>query len=143
MTTIAELRKMLEAATPTEYEEAEWNSDGGLICVGEEVLGSFDDINADKAKLVVALRNLAPSLLDALAAAGEIAEYVAHDLMCILSRQNAGRPTADGGYELMFDQKWYQSRPVDETPKCQCGLSAAFARFDNATKGLKRTIKSG
>jgi len=53
----------------------------------------------------------------------EIAGYTEHEWRCILSRCSAGRPTKDGGYENKFDGKWYQSRPVDKTPKCTCGLS--------------------
>lgn len=33
-----------------------------------------------------------------------------------------GGPTEDGGYRQKYKGKWYQSKPVDETPKCDCGL---------------------
>ena len=48
--------------------------------------------------------------------------YVMHDRDCILSHWEAGESTDDGGYRSMYRNKWYQTRPVDETPKCTCGL---------------------
>ncbi len=59
--------------------------------------------------------------------AGALAEYGGHNWRCILSYQEAGEPTEDGGYRTMYKGKWYQSRPVDETPKCECGLDEALA----------------
>ena len=53
--------------------------------------------------------------------------YVCHDDDCILAMASAGRPTKDGGYEVKYSGKWYQTRPVDETPKCNCGLNKAVA----------------
>lgn len=52
--------------------------------------------------------------------------YGSHQWNCILSRWHAGEPTPDGGYRNMFDDKWYQVRPVDETPKCGCGFTEAL-----------------
>lgn len=52
--------------------------------------------------------------------------YGAHDSNCILSFWSAGEPTPDGGYRTMYKGKWYQTRPVDETPKCECGLEQAL-----------------
>lgn len=52
----------------------------------------------------------------------EILAYTQHDNDCILSMFEAGRPIANGGYEQKYKGKWYQSRPVDKTPKCECGL---------------------
>ena len=57
---------------------------------------------------------------------GKVREYVDHADTCIRSHYNAGRPTADGGYEVQYGDKWYQSRPIDQTPKCQCGLDEAL-----------------
>jgi hypothetical protein len=53
-------------------------------------------------------------------------DYVRHDENCIRSHASAGEPTEDGGYRQKFSGKWYQSRPVDETPKCDCGLEVVF-----------------
>jgi len=50
-------------------------------------------------------------------------EYGHHDKRCILSRWEAGRYTSDGGYEMKYAGKWYQSRPKNEIPKCTCGLT--------------------
>lgn len=33
----------------------------------------------------------------------------------------------DGGYRTKFAGKWYQSLPVNEEPKCDCGLDEARA----------------
>ena len=65
--------------------------------------------------------------------AGKLAEglnnFEQHDLTCILSQWSQGRPTENGGYETMYAGKWYQNRPVDETPKCQCGLDQALSLY--------------
>lgn len=53
-----------------------------------------------------------------------------HDRDCIRSQWSAGEPTKDGGYRQKLAGKWYQSRPIDKTPKCDCG-------FDEAIKALK------
>lgn len=53
-------------------------------------------------------------------------DYVVHTDRCILSCWEAGEPTPDGGYRSKFAGKWYQSKPVDETPKCNCGLDEVF-----------------
>ncbi len=52
----------------------------------------------------------------------EIMEYIEHKKECILSQWSAGRPTADGGYESKIGGKWYQVKPINKTPKCNCGL---------------------
>lgn len=48
-------------------------------------------------------------------------EYAEHG-NCILSFWEAGEPTSDGGYRTKYLGKWHQSRPVNEEPKCECGL---------------------
>lgn len=57
----------------------------------------------------------------------KLEDYVQHTNRCILSFWEAGEPTPDGGYRSKFAGKWYQSRPIDETPKCNCGLDEALA----------------
>lgn len=59
--------------------------------------------------------------------AHDLIYYTQHERDCILSAGSAGRPTKDGGYETKYAGKWYQSRPVDKTPKCTCGLAEAIA----------------
>ena len=51
-----------------------------------------------------------------------VSEYIEHSSSCIRSASEAGRPTKGGGYEQKFRGKWYQATPIDETPKCDCGL---------------------
>src|SRR3990167_5471174 len=58
-----------------------------------------------------------------------VLDYVEHERDCILNGYSAGRPTKDGGYEVKLGGKWYQSRPVDKTPKCNCGLSDILAKL--------------
>lgn len=48
-------------------------------------------------------------------------DYGEHRTFCILSMASQGRPTTDGGYETMYNGKWYR-----ETPKCECGFQAAL-----------------
>jgi hypothetical protein len=55
-------------------------------------------------------------------------DYGEHGRDCIRARFEAGRPTADGGYESCYAGVWYESAPVDRTPACTCGFSAALAR---------------
>jgi hypothetical protein len=57
--------------------------------------------------------------------------YTEHSGSCIRFRSEAGRPTVDGGYEQMFDGKWYQASPVDKTPKCECGLITIIQSLDS------------
>lgn len=61
--------------------------------------------------------------------AEEMAEYCSHETKCILSQWQQGEPTADGGYRTMYAGKWYQSKPIDEKPKCNCGLSNLWAKW--------------
>jgi hypothetical protein len=57
----------------------------------------------------------------------ELREYVEHRNTCIRACWQAGEPTPGGGYRTMFNGKWYQSRPVNEEPKCDCGLDDILA----------------
>ena len=71
----------------------------------------------------------------------EFAEkHASHDRDCILSWFEAGEPAPDGVYRQKFKGKWYQARPVDETPKCDCGLDAELARLE-AEQKLKEVGK--
>lgn len=54
--------------------------------------------------------------------AKKVAEYAEHTKECIRSFWEAGEPTQDGGYRTKFKGQWYQSKPVNEEPKCDCGL---------------------
>jgi hypothetical protein len=52
----------------------------------------------------------------------KLLDYCEHDENCICSFWEAGMSTADGGYLVKYKGTWYQYRPVDKTPKCDCGL---------------------
>lgn len=60
-------------------------------------------------------------------AACDLLEYVTHSNGCIRTMREAGEPMPDGGYRTKFAGKWYQSLPVNEEPKCDCGLDEARA----------------
>lgn len=55
-----------------------------------------------------------------------LGNYLGHDEDCIRNQWEAGEPTPDGGYRTLMRGKWYQTRPVDETPKCDCGFDEAI-----------------
>ena len=76
------------------------------------------------------------ALLARLEAAEDMNDFIAHDALCIRNRYSQGRPTYDGGYECMYDDKWYRSRPIDETPKCNCGLDEKWEAW-RKSKGEK------
>jgi len=61
--------------------------------------------------------------------ADSLMDYVCHIDSCILSLWEAGEPTPDGGYRRMYDGKWYRSSPVNETPKCDCGLDEIIRTY--------------
>lgn len=67
-----------------------------------------------------------------------ISEYVCHDYRCILAQWEGGEPTKDGGYRSKFKGKWFQSKPIDEHPKCECGLDELLSRI----KKIKQEGKS-
>lgn len=67
--------------------------------------------------------------------AERLAEYIGHDSRCILSRRSAGRPTLGGGYEELYDGEWFQLRPFDKRPPCDCGLSEALSSHEKLLKG--------
>jgi len=79
---------------------------------GFHEIGQHCECYNERHKEVSKLKSQADALLD----------YVTHTDRCILSFWEAGEPTQDGGYRMKFAGKWYQSRPIDETPKCNCGL---------------------
>lgn len=61
-------------------------------------------------------------------------DYGCHKETCILSLWLEGEPTKDGGYRSMYGGKWYQTKPVDETPECNCGFSKALSAIEEALK---------
>lgn len=68
-------------------------------------------------------------LFDRLKSAETILDYATHESDCILSFWEAGEPTKDGGYRTKFKGKWYQSRPINKEPKCDCGLDQALEAY--------------
>ncbi len=61
---------------------------------------------------------------------GNLLEFASHDEDCAMLGWEAGEPTIDGGYRTKIRGKWYQSRPVDETPKCNCGCDEIFSKAE-------------
>lgn len=53
-------------------------------------------------------------------------EYGDHRRVCILTFWEAGEPTPDGGYRTKYKGRWYQSKPVNEEPKCNCGFDESL-----------------
>ncbi len=66
------------------------------------------------------------ALLARLEAAEKLGGYANHDTECIRTYWEAGEPTSGGGYHTKFEGKWYQSRPIDQEPKCTCGLQDTY-----------------
>jgi hypothetical protein len=62
-------------------------------------------------------------------------EYGQHSRDCILSFHEAGEPTEDGGYRVKYKGQWYKTRPVDETPKCECGFDEAIKSHEQRKAG--------
>ena len=56
-----------------------------------------------------------------------VVEYAEHEKDCICNRFEAGEPTPDGGYRCKYAGTWYQAKPIDETPPCNCGFDDALA----------------
>jgi hypothetical protein len=56
--------------------------------------------------------------------------YVQHYVNCIRLKWDASEPTPDGGYRSRYAGVWYQTKPVDETPKCNCGAAAAIEAYE-------------
>lgn len=71
------------------------------------------------------------------AAAEGMAKYTDHTNRCIRHFEEAGEPTPDGGYRLKILGKWYQSKPFDETPKCDCGLGDLLAAWSKVSGEVK------
>lgn len=84
------------------------------------------------------LHPLMRQLLAEREAAKELWEWLEHSNRCILSFNEAGEPTEGGGYRTKYAGKWYQTRPVDETPKCTCGLDDAYALYRKAVEGKEK-----
>ena len=53
-------------------------------------------------------------------------KYGDHINYCVRLSWCAGEPTEGGGYRQKFGDKWYQVKPIDETPKCTCGFDKAL-----------------
>jgi hypothetical protein len=64
-------------------------------------------------------------------------EWGCHAQVCVLALWEAGEPTEGGGYRSKFAGKWYQTRPVDETPKCDCGFEEALAQLEGTSDSVQ------
>jgi hypothetical protein len=69
--------------------------------------------------------------------AERLLEYATHESTCVLTTWCAGEPTPDGGYRSKYGDKWYQTKPIDETPKCECGLDALISEVKKALEESK------
>jgi hypothetical protein len=58
--------------------------------------------------------------------------WLEHDNQCILCQFEKGEPTENGGYRQKFAGKWYESKPVDRTPECNCELNNAITKIQEA-----------
>lgn len=76
-----------------------------------------------KAFITNALNQQRKNLID------DLGEYLTHTRECVTTGYSAGRPTKDG-YEVKIGGKWYESRPVDKTPKCDCGLKEFLTKLE-------------
>ena len=52
-------------------------------------------------------------------------EEARHVSPCQLALWSGGRPTGSGGYEECYAGKWYETRPNNKRPMCQCYLAEA------------------
>ncbi len=64
---------------------------------------------------------------------------LAEGIDCPYANWQAGRPTADGGYEMKYADRWYLMRPADaktppELPMCECGLNDLLQRIEEVLK---------
>lgn len=91
---------------------------------------TIDNLNEfKKQRFRKALRTIAEKTVEAVRVEG-LNEFLEHSTDCILSWCEAGRPTKDG-YEQKYRGVWYQSRPIDNTPKCDCGLAELLTEQTN------------
>ena len=56
--------------------------------------------------------------------------YLGHAPDCILTYWEGGEPIPGGGYRTKYMGKWYQNKPIDETPKCICGFTELKQQLD-------------
>lgn len=75
------------------------------------------------------MREKAEALRDALE------EFGTHGETCIRNYWKQGRPTEGGGYEALYGSVWYEQRPTNRTPKCNCGFEDAIGRYAGKAKG--------
>lgn len=99
-----------------------WSASYGDVCRAV-------DREMDLREELSALKEKAAILYEVLCERGE------HDSDCIRGFYRGGRPTGSGGYEVQYGEKWYQLRPVDQTPNCNCGLEGAIAAYAKAEGG--------
>lgn len=64
----------------------------------------------------------------------ELGEFLSHNGGCVLGLWHAGRPKEGGGYENDYNGVWYESMPVDKTPKCECGLDQVVLKINEILK---------
>ena len=80
------------------------------------------EISPGRGDILAALRTVEVATIE------KAEEWLEHHRDCIRSYCSAGEPTPDGGYRQKFNDVWYQAKPIDETPKCDCGLAEFIRR---------------
>lgn len=91
---------------------------------------NFLSVHRDNMALATRNMEMKKALQSAESRAKGLVEYCEHKSDCIRSFQSQGRPTADGGYEVMIKGEWFQVKPENKTPKCDCGLDEALGDFN-------------
>ncbi len=121
-----------------QLENKDWRGKFAVLAYEwQKSKNSRDFLLADKtAEYYRNLEDYVQSLLDKQAEKqreriGELADFTEHASSCILHFGEAGRTTADGGYETKYKGKWYETRPIDKTPKCECGLEDIIEDLTN------------
>ena len=108
--------------------------------VVEELLKTWYDADRENRALDAVGRNELFAAIHTFAATVErevwddAEEWLEHGRECILSFYSMGEPTPDGGYRCKYKGVWYQASPVNETPKCDCGLDERRAHVRGEQK---------
>lgn len=106
--------------------QSDWEAEFEALWNDNFVTGGLARFIQQREEIKTFIRNLYTSKVQE---AEKLSIYCEHDRDCIRSQLSQGRPTRYGGYEEMYNGKWYQAKPDDLTPKCDCGLSELLATF--------------
>lgn len=65
-----------------------------------------------------------------------VEESAAHARECILGAWQQGEPTPHGGYRCKYRGVWYEFRPVNRCPPCDCGLQRKLEALARLSDGM-------